>query len=222
MSLEGQEIQELSNIFVRHKQLIVDMGIYENIGRNCAANGKGLLYMSSCIKDMLRISPGGVFEQRVIREALSMAALAEPSLNPTDLKNQLWSVIRAEKLVTVFYHVRRVSRPGNYWKGMIAKMTGVEGQDLHKVLQPVRSVGERKFPAIPTSWCQSPKGEPVSFSPVGGAEIKAEEQTEKLVTPKKEPSEELAPPGEDSIVPAPEPEDIDLNAVLKIKPAGIW
>ena len=222
LSLEEQKLQ-LGACFLKHRTLVRDLGLYESLPRSGAASGTGVLLVAPLLVDMLDHSPRAQWDMKLMKDALVLAAANDGSMNKMGVKNATWAALKAERIITLFYHIRRVKRDDKAWRAMITKLTGEQTAELTAIFAKVTPAPLPFATVAPASWSTpderllpgpqpiesettEPKGEPMVRSPVGIG-VKVEPQPEE-----EEQSEQVQQ--EEQV---PKSSAIDLMAALKMK-----
>jgi hypothetical protein len=106
----------LNTAFSKNLDLVSDMGIYESIGKTMAARIDGLVFLYQILVLVLDICPWCEVNYGQWRDAVLYAIdegkKKEPVriLNHSTFKDKIWAGQRAERWVTVLYHLRRLKR----------------------------------------------------------------------------------------------------------------
>ena len=90
------------------------LGEYESLTRTQAASGPGLAACHKLVAMMIRVRPDLHFGMVELRDAISSALLESAnsqSLNTTQFKNTVWCTFKAERLLTIAAHFRRIGNP---------------------------------------------------------------------------------------------------------------
>ena len=97
------------DVIMQHKSLIINLNTYENVSRNMAVNGKGLAHCAPLTFALIGLWENCYVNFSQIRTAIqNMDKCAQ--VNKTKLKTPTWASQRAERIVTLFNHLRRLKR----------------------------------------------------------------------------------------------------------------
>jgi hypothetical protein len=170
MALQDADQQILNDLVEKHKDFIMNMGIYDHLGRAQAVNGHGLYLARFFMADYLQLVPQGTVVIRMFQEAVLQVVIKMPSLNSSDWKNAIFAGSKVERCTTVLHHLRRVAGDKIRHRQMAGKMTGNELVELTKVMQMlvVELPAAKKLTASSEMETPSPKEGPQvkpAFSP---------------------------------------------------------
>ena len=117
-------------VFSAHPELVMDLGAYERIGRADAAHGKGLVQLQSIIVGLLKVNNSGRLNAPALKNAILDLVVENPSLNKTCYNNSVFAGLKAERFVTVFYHLRRIKRESVRRRQCLANLDSEGSQAL--------------------------------------------------------------------------------------------
>lgn len=103
-----------------------ELGRYECITRNQAAHASSLVKLDSLLQLLMRHSRTLEFHMTTLREALVEAVRRWPSLNTTKFQGQHWAALKAERLMTISAHFRRLATDQVRLRQASTKCTGEE------------------------------------------------------------------------------------------------
>ena len=118
---------ELEAVCVAHHVIIQNLGYYENIGKSQGACGKGLTNLSKFLSATLLVCPQCNICKTQWRQALLLADRAK-GLNKSGLPNQTWAGRRAERLLTLLSHLRRLWRSDKRFEQATQKLAKVDSR----------------------------------------------------------------------------------------------
>jgi len=116
--------EELDAVFLKNKNIWSNLGVYENISRSMAVNGKGLAGVLPFLVDLIQQAPWANLGLPQLREAV-VTTLQVKKCNDTDLPDRAWVNQRVERVVTLLTHVRRLLVPFRY-EQCIAKCSSAD------------------------------------------------------------------------------------------------
>ena len=105
---------QLNTVFAKHIDLVADMGKYESIGKTMAARLDGLFFLYNLLGPILDLCPWCEINYGQWRDAALHAAeearKKKTILNHSNFSDKIWGGQRAERWITVLYHMRRLKR----------------------------------------------------------------------------------------------------------------
>ena len=131
---------KLNDLMEKHSDRIMDMGKYEQVGRSMAARSDGLAYFYMLLIELFTFCPWCEVNYSQWKEAIVHAEAASKKegkdLNSGTFNLKIWSGQRAERFMTVLYHVRRLKRTEEAWhvfakKASKADLAKVQATKLH-------------------------------------------------------------------------------------------
>ena len=99
----------LDACILKHASYIGNFGQYENMSRPMAVLGKGLAALGPLLHSILEVSPYCNISISQLRESILQVDKLK-DLNKTKLQDKVWAGQRAERLVTLMSHLRRLWR----------------------------------------------------------------------------------------------------------------
>ncbi len=147
MSKDPVDIGLLLRMFSSHLDIIKDFGAYENISRSQHVHGPGLMVLYEFLWDLVVVCPSANPKESSMRSALLELVTLRPEANNTKFNNLTWASMRTERLVCIFYHVRRLKREEGRQVQVAAKLTGQQLQKLKDLLKQVELKAQEDDPA---------------------------------------------------------------------------
>jgi len=105
-------------------------GKYDSLARSQAANPQGLLANESLLKLLLGCSPRLKFSMTTLRKPINDVVNMKPRMNDASYNNSIWSSLKAERILTMCNHLRRLAREPARYKQAAAKCSGEELEKL--------------------------------------------------------------------------------------------
>ena len=128
--------QCLIDKFVREKgELWVSFGAYEHISKSQASDGDALADCQPWLEPLIKVAPtlefssGGIFKKELL-----VKLSKQSSLNPTSLRGDLWVAERANRVLTVCYHMRKIKRSEYELQKVAATTEGSKFEALTRML----------------------------------------------------------------------------------------
>jgi hypothetical protein len=115
-----------------------NFGLYESVARSQAAVGKGLLQNRQLLLALLSLYPLLEFLMSSIKKGFIRALVQRPTLNTGQYANNIWAGFRAERVLTLCNHLRRIAREPIRFQQCISKMTPAEVQELKELMDKVQ------------------------------------------------------------------------------------
>lgn len=144
-------------------------GKYEHLSKSQAADGDALASFQGWLQPLITAAPtleftsGGVFKKELIR----LSTVSDIS-SSSQLRGDLWAAERADRVLTVCYHMRRLKRNSYELEKTASMCTGESLVKLRLMLNEMAMPdGIQPFPApseAPTSVLSPPKPTPVAAS----------------------------------------------------------
>lgn len=113
-------------------------GLYESVARSQAVVGKGLLQNRQLLLSLLNLYPPLDFLMSSLKKGFTRAVLQKPTLNTGQYANNIWAGFRAERVLTLCNHLRRIAREPLRFQQCISKMTPAEVEQLKEVVEKVQ------------------------------------------------------------------------------------
>lgn len=101
---------ELDAVMLKHRAVLCNMGVYENISKPMAVLGRGLVALKEFLTSLLKVAPWANIVLGQIRSAI-LTANNSKSLNKGPLSNKAWAGQRTERVITLLAHLRRILVP---------------------------------------------------------------------------------------------------------------
>ena len=127
-------------MFIKHMAKLTNFGVYENISRSMAVSCRGLAALADFLEDVLKLCPSSNLLLTQARLAILNANKVK-AINPSRLQNQVWAGQRAERIVTILAHVRRVKREPLRLQQALKKGSQDDGKKLAHLLSFVHLGG---------------------------------------------------------------------------------
>ena len=127
----------LFKVLSKHEELLTDMKGYEVVSRNSAVDPKALYGLLPLVNDLLGLVPSAEVHPGPLRQALYQMIQQKPCLNNSKFKGSVWINMRAERLGTLLFHVRRLSR-GIGDQSLCTNLTGHEYAMVQETLKKVQ------------------------------------------------------------------------------------
>jgi hypothetical protein len=80
---------------------------------------------------LLHLQPQAAIRLNQLKQAILSCVIAEPSLNRSNWKAAVYAGYRAERIITILHHWRRVVREPNRWTQMAGQTSGPNLVLLH-------------------------------------------------------------------------------------------
>ena len=98
-------------IFELHWQTLADLGPYETVPRSGAMDPIGLSRLTPFLMDLVgQLCPSAEPKEMDLRNAVQRLLMMHPEINKTEFNNCSWINVKAERLITVLNHLRRLKR----------------------------------------------------------------------------------------------------------------
>ena len=128
----------LYKVFLKHQDLINDFKSYEILSRNSAVDPRGLHSLLPLVDDLVKLEPTGEIHLNPMKAAL-LKLLAEcPKLNNSGHKGMVWVELRAGRINTILYHLRRLAK-NTHMPSMVNALTACELAKLQETLKKVEA-----------------------------------------------------------------------------------
>ena len=115
---------------------IANLGHYENVGKSQGACGKGLAFLQKIIMAILSLCPQCHIGKTQWRAAILDANKAK-DFNASGLTHRVWAGQRAERLLTIQSHLRRIFREPQRLLQATAKMNREDTKTLQLMVHKV-------------------------------------------------------------------------------------
>ena len=125
---------EYYRVVAASPELVMNLGTYERVGRADATHGKGLLHLQTIVVGLLEVNNSGRLNAPALKNAILDLVVDSPPLNKTCYNNGVFAGLKAERFVTVFYHLRRIKRDSTRRRQCLANLTAVETQAMSSTL----------------------------------------------------------------------------------------
>lgn len=126
----------LFKVLLKHENLINDLKSYEILSRNSAVDPKGMHGLLPLVDDILELEPTAEIHPQPLRSALLQLLTQNPQLNTSQFKGSVWVELRASRVATVLFHLRRLAR-NPHQSSLTNALTGSELDTLQKTLKKV-------------------------------------------------------------------------------------
>jgi hypothetical protein len=142
----------LDEVFLKHASTISNFGVYENIGRTMGVNGKGLSELQCFLQSVLEVAPWCNLHLTQLREAVLTVVRAK-DINKSKLNDKVWAGQRAERMITLLAHLRRLLKPFRF-EQCASKCSRGHQQRMKELL----SLIDEKYHDFANSKTDSPQG----------------------------------------------------------------
>ena len=102
--------EELEAVILKHRTVLCNLGVYENISKPMAVYGKGLASLNDFLTSLLQLAPWANLVLVQIRDAI-LTVHHSKSLNKGPLSDKAWAGQRTERVITLLAHLRRLLTP---------------------------------------------------------------------------------------------------------------
>jgi hypothetical protein len=136
----------LFKVLNKHEELVADMKGYEVVSRNSAVDPKALHALLPLVNDLLGLVPSAEVHPGPLRQALYQMIQQKPVLNTSKFKGSVWIQMRAERLGTLLFHVRRLGR-GIGDQSLCTNLTGLEYSMVQDTLKKVQLPDDEPQPS---------------------------------------------------------------------------
>ena len=99
--------KNLDNVMLKHAADLSNLGVYENLSKPMAANGKGLVGLGAFLTSLLQLAPCANLLQSQIRDAF-LTTNSSKRLNKGPLTDRSWAAQRTERVIVLLAHLRRI------------------------------------------------------------------------------------------------------------------
>jgi hypothetical protein len=89
-----------------------------------AAGGNDLCVVMDLLLALLQLQPRASIRANQLKQAILICVIAEPGLNHSNYKAAIYAGFRAERIITILHHWRRVVREPYRWTQMAGQTTG--------------------------------------------------------------------------------------------------
>ena len=103
----------LYQILVDHKDLVQDMGSYEYIGTSSAPDIRGLVRNMDLWVALGKAEPTAEVAPAPLKQALLSLLTNHTEMNNSKHRGEVWVQLRANRIIILLAHVRKVKRDGN-------------------------------------------------------------------------------------------------------------
>ena len=114
----------LLQVMGNHGDLLADLGSYESRNKQGAVDPAGLVRCLPLVKGLLGVCPRAEVPSAPLRQALLSLLTSMPEVNKSKFNGSTWSSLKAERLTTLFAHVRRLKRDNDQMRICAAKLSG--------------------------------------------------------------------------------------------------
>lgn len=106
-----------------NKDLVKDLGVYESISRNGGVDPKGISHNVCLLKALIEIQRSGEIHTAPLKKGLLHVLTNTPELNQSKYNGTVWVNLRAERITTILYHLRKFARDPDNLKIASGKLT---------------------------------------------------------------------------------------------------
>jgi hypothetical protein len=144
----------LNTLATANYKIIANLGFYENVGKAHGTCGKGLVFLQKLMMAILSLCPQCQITKTQWRAAI-MDANRNKNFNSSGLSHKIWAGQRAERLLTIQNHLRRVFREPQRLVQATSKMSRQDAQTLQTMVHKV--VGDATRACDTEEECPSPQ-----------------------------------------------------------------
>jgi hypothetical protein len=119
-----------------------DLGRYEVLARPQAIHGSSMIGLKSLIALLLEHNNTMEYTMQSLKDPLMAAVRMHPKLNNTKFQTQHWASFRAERLLTLCCHYRRLAMDAVRFRQCASKCTADEVEQLQELSSRYREPGE--------------------------------------------------------------------------------
>ena len=134
------DVDLLVTCLADHKDLLADLGPYEQISRNQCCNPKALLKVLPLIKGLVTLESTAEIQPGNLRQAVMQVLMEHPALNKSKWNGGLCVNIRVERVGVILYHMRRLKQ-GEDLRMCAGKLTSLEFMHLQEVIDLMEKKG---------------------------------------------------------------------------------
>ena len=124
----------LLQVMGNHGDLLADLGSYESRNKQGAVDPAGLVRCLPLVKGLLGVCPRAEVPSAPLRQALLSLLTSMPEVNKSKFNGSTWSSLKAERLTTLFAHVRRLKRDNDQMRICAAKLSGSSYTSLQEAI----------------------------------------------------------------------------------------
>lgn len=124
----------LLQVMGNHGDLLADLGSYESRNKQGAVDPAGLVRCLPLVKGLLGVCPRAEVPSGPLRQALLSLLTSMPEVNKSKFNGSTWSSLKAERLTTLFAHVRRLKRDNDQMRICAAKLSGSSYTSLQEAI----------------------------------------------------------------------------------------
>ena len=99
--------QDLDNVMLKHAVDLSNFGVYENLSKAMAVNGKGLVGLNDFLTSLLKLAPWANLMQSQIKDAI-LTTNSSKMINKGPLTDRNWAIQRTERVIMLLAHLRRI------------------------------------------------------------------------------------------------------------------
>ena len=114
-----------------------DFGKYDTLARSQAVCPQGLIANTDLLQLLIGCSPKLEFSMTIFRKPITEVVNQKPRFNDTSYNNNIWSSLKAERILTTCNHLRRLAREPVRFKQAAAKCSGQELEQLTELVSLV-------------------------------------------------------------------------------------
>ena len=132
----------LFKVLESYSAVVADFGAYEHLSRSSAVDPLALVSLSPFLSALFKVCQEGEVNPKPLRLALMQVLCDAPSLNKSKFNGQVWVNLRAERLCTILYHMRKIARDPEALRICTGKLTSSQMENLKEVLSLFSVVGD--------------------------------------------------------------------------------
>ena len=145
---------DLDSLAAANYKTIANLGHYENVGKTQGTCGKGLAFLQKLIMAILSLCPQCHIGKTQWRAAI-LDANKVKDFNSSGLGHRIWAGQRAERLLTIQSHLRRIFREPQRLVQAMKKMNSQDAKTLQSMVRKV--VGDATMACDSEEECPSPQ-----------------------------------------------------------------
>ena len=131
--MDQHELNEALNRAYKHssRRDILNFGIYDRVSRAQAVSAEGLCANAEVLKQIIMFCP----QAEIQHHQLKASVMQFQHLNDSHYKHDLWASMKAERLLTMLCHVRRIARGSDRFRQCLHKASEREKEIVRMILE---------------------------------------------------------------------------------------
>lgn len=126
---------------------VLEFGQYDRLTRSQAASAEGLHHNKVLLKTLIGLCPGAEVQHHQLKHSL----LQFPRMNDTAMKDDLWAAQKAERILTMLCHIRRIARDDHRYRQCLTRATRMEQEAVNLLV----SMTDIREPSVQRSKARS-------------------------------------------------------------------